>query len=532
MHTIELTDEELRLLQNALHAYLDDFGHEEADVLREVKALIAKLQPGVSALRVERDGDVLRVTLARPERRNAFDADADRGARATRSPTSATRAPSSSPATGRASAPAPTSSGSARRSTSRYEENVEDYRRLYRMLESICRCPAPVVARVQGYALGGGSGLIACADIAIAGDGRRLRLLRGAARDHPGRDLADGAGADRPGGRAALLPHRRAVRRARRRSGSASSTRSPPTSTRRSSASSPTSSPAGPIAVREAKRLVLEPGDEEDVLAARRRAADERRGAGRAARLPREARLPAMGHPEAPRSEPRRDRGAHLPHLPRARDRDRRGRRARRRGRAAHARSPTRRSRSRPTSTPRSTSAPRSRSGADAIHPGYGFLAENADFAEAVEAAGLVFVGPSPEALRAGGDKLAAKRVAREAGVPVLDEGDPAELGFPLLVKAAAGGGGRGMRVVRSAAELDEALEAARREAKAAFGDDTVFCERYLERPRHVEIQLLGDGAGRRGRARRARVLGAAPPPEGARGVALARARRRSCARR
>jgi acetyl/propionyl-CoA carboxylase alpha subunit len=134
--------------------------------------------------------------------------------------------------------------------------------------------------------------------------------------------------------------------------------------------------------------------------------------------------------------------------------------------------------------------------GADAIHPGYGFLAENADFAEAVEAAGLVFVGPSPEALRAGGDKLAAKRVARAAGVPVLVEGDPAEIGYPLLVKAAAGGGGRGMRVVRAPAELDEALAAARREAKAAFGDDTVFCERYLERPRHVEIQLLGDGEG------------------------------------
>ncbi len=134
--------------------------------------------------------------------------------------------------------------------------------------------------------------------------------------------------------------------------------------------------------------------------------------------------------------------------------------------------------------------------GADAIHPGYGFLAENADFAEAIEAAGLVFVGPSPEALRAGGDKLAAKRAAREAGVPVLDEGDPSELGFPLLVKAAAGGGGRGMRIVRSAGELEDALDAARREAAAAFGDDTVFCERFLERPRHVEIQLLGDGLG------------------------------------
>jgi acetyl/propionyl-CoA carboxylase alpha subunit len=132
--------------------------------------------------------------------------------------------------------------------------------------------------------------------------------------------------------------------------------------------------------------------------------------------------------------------------------------------------------------------------GGDGIHPGYGFLAENADFAEAVEAAGLVFVGPTPEALRLGGDKLEAKRIAAEAGVPVVPTGEPAELGLPLIVKAAAGGGGRGMRVVRDLSELDDALEAARREAKAAFGDDRVFCERYVERPRHVEIQLLGDG--------------------------------------
>jgi len=104
-------------------------------------------------------------------------------------------------------------------------------------------------------------------------------------------------------------------------------------------------------------------------------------------------------------------------------------------------------------------------SGADAIHPGYGFLAERADFAEAVEAAGLTWVGPSPEALRLGGDKTAAKRVAREAGVPVLPDGAPEEIGFPLVVKAAAGGGGRGMRVVRSPAELDEARAAAEREA-------------------------------------------------------------------
>ncbi|HUP31571.1 MAG TPA: biotin carboxylase N-terminal domain-containing protein [Gaiellaceae bacterium] len=135
-------------------------------------------------------------------------------------------------------------------------------------------------------------------------------------------------------------------------------------------------------------------------------------------------------------------------------------------------------------------------SGADAIHPGYGFLAENADFAEAVGAAGLTWVGPPPAALRRGGDKLAAKRIAAEAGVPVVPTGGPDELGFPLLVKAAAGGGGRGMRIVRDAAGLEEALAAAAREAEAAFGNGTVFCERYVERPRHVEIQLLGDAHG------------------------------------
>ncbi len=134
--------------------------------------------------------------------------------------------------------------------------------------------------------------------------------------------------------------------------------------------------------------------------------------------------------------------------------------------------------------------------GADAIHPGYGFLAESPRFAAAVEAAGLVWVGPSAEALQTGGDKQRAKRIARRAGVPVVREGDPEELGFPLLVKAAAGGGGRGMRVVREPAELEEALAAARREAQAAFGDDRVFCERYVERPRHVEIQLLADARG------------------------------------
>ncbi len=134
--------------------------------------------------------------------------------------------------------------------------------------------------------------------------------------------------------------------------------------------------------------------------------------------------------------------------------------------------------------------------GVDALHPGYGFLAESSELAEAVLAAGLTWIGPPPAALRAGADKLAAKETARAAGVPVLPTGTPDEIGFPLLVKAAAGGGGRGMRVVRSVGELDDAVGAARREAKAAFGDDTVFFERYLERPRHVEIQLLADKRG------------------------------------
>jgi acetyl/propionyl-CoA carboxylase alpha subunit len=134
--------------------------------------------------------------------------------------------------------------------------------------------------------------------------------------------------------------------------------------------------------------------------------------------------------------------------------------------------------------------------GADAIHPGYGFLGESAVFAAAVQAAGLTWVGPPPAALEAGGDKLESKRRAEAAGVPVVPTGEPDELGYPLLVKAAAGGGGRGMRVVRRPEELDEALEAASREAEAAFGDGTVFCERYVERPRHVEIQLLADAHG------------------------------------
>ena len=134
--------------------------------------------------------------------------------------------------------------------------------------------------------------------------------------------------------------------------------------------------------------------------------------------------------------------------------------------------------------------------GAELVHPGYGFLAESAAFAEAVAAAGLTWIGPSPDALRRGGDKLEAKRIAAAVGVPTLIVGEPGEVGLPLLVKAAAGGGGRGMRVVERAEDLEEALAAASREAAAAFGDGTVFCERYLTRPRHVEVQLIGDRHG------------------------------------
>ena len=130
---------------------------------------------------------------------------------------------------------------------------------------------------------------------------------------------------------------------------------------------------------------------------------------------------------------------------------------------------------------------------ADAVHPGYGFLAESAAFAEAVAGAGLVWVGPPAAAFRLGGDKLEAKRIAAGVNVPTLPQGSPEAVGYPLLVKAAAGGGGRGMRVVRDAAGLEESLAAAQREAELGFGDPTVFCERLLERPRHVEVQILAD---------------------------------------
>ncbi len=138
--------------------------------------------------------------------------------------------------------------------------------------------------------------------------------------------------------------------------------------------------------------------------------------------------------------------------------------------------------------------------GADAIHPGYGFLSENAEFARSVISAGLVWVGPPPDAIEAMGSKLGAKRMMRDAGVPTLpwaaDITAAAEVGYPLLVKASAGGGGRGMRIVRDQADLAEAVEAASREAAGAFGDATVFLERYLDAPRHIEVQVLADSHG------------------------------------
>jgi acetyl-CoA carboxylase, biotin carboxylase subunit len=146
--------------------------------------------------------------------------------------------------------------------------------------------------------------------------------------------------------------------------------------------------------------------------------------------------------------------------------------------------------------------------GAEAIHPGYGFLSERAPFIRAVREAGLVFIGPTPEAVEAMGDKTAARRRVTEAGVPVVPgtteplsgaeeaRRKAAEIGFPVLLKASAGGGGKGMRVVRTEEEVEKAFVAAGNEARAAFGDDAVYIERYLEGPRHIEIQLLADHHG------------------------------------
>ncbi len=137
--------------------------------------------------------------------------------------------------------------------------------------------------------------------------------------------------------------------------------------------------------------------------------------------------------------------------------------------------------------------------GADAVHPGYGFLSENSEFAAAVQEAGLTWIGPPVAAVAAMGSKIEAKKMMAGAGVPVLDELDPETVTadqLPVLIKASAGGGGRGMRVVRQLTELPAQVEAARREAQSAFGDPTVFCERYLATGHHVEVQVLADDHG------------------------------------
>jgi acetyl-CoA carboxylase biotin carboxylase subunit len=146
--------------------------------------------------------------------------------------------------------------------------------------------------------------------------------------------------------------------------------------------------------------------------------------------------------------------------------------------------------------------------GAQAIHPGYGFLSENARFAEIVGAHGMTFIGPKPEHIRVMGDKISAKQTVRDAGIPVVPGSDGAvvteeeamaaaeSIGFPVLIKAAAGGGGRGMKVALDQAGLYEAVSTARSEAKAAFGDDAVYMERYLQKPRHIEIQVIADSFG------------------------------------
>ncbi len=143
---------------------------------------------------------------------------------------------------------------------------------------------------------------------------------------------------------------------------------------------------------------------------------------------------------------------------------------------------------------------------AEAIHPGYGFLSENAGFAAAVEAAGLAFIGPTADAIRAMGDKRAARNLAREAGVPVVPGAEGADadalasaaakMKYPVMVKAALGGGGKGMRVANDESELREAVESAQRLAASAFGDDAIYLEKRIERPRHIEVQVLGDGRG------------------------------------
>ena len=179
------------------------------------------------------------------------------------------------------------------------------------------------------------------------------------------------------------------------------------------------------------------------------------------------------------------------------------------------------------------------RSGADAVHPGYGFLAENADFARSVIQAGLTWIGPSPDAIERLGDKVSARHVAEKVGAPLapgtlnpVADADEVlafvdQVGLPVAIKAAFGGGGRGLKVARTREEVPELFESATREAIAAFGRGECFVEKYLDEPRHVETQCLADAAGQRRRDLHPRLLAAAPPPEARRGGARAVPHRR-----
>ena len=167
--------------------------------------------------------------------------------------------------------------------------------------------------------------------------------------------------------------------------------------------------------------------------------------------------------------------------------------------------------------------------GAQAVHPGYGFLSENEGFAQALQDHGITFIGPNAEHIRIMGDKITAKVTAKELGIPVVpgsDGGVPdfetaigvaAGIGFPVIIKATAGGGGRGMKVARNPEELEIAFRTARSESKAAFGNDEVYIEKYLQKPRHIEIQVFGDGKGQAVHLGERDCSLAAPPPEGLR---------------
>src|SRR6266487_3545872 len=366
----------------------------------------------VSALRIERDGPLLRINLARPERLNAFDAALIRELTEAFTDVGDARAVLLA-GDGESFCAGADVDWQRSAIDLSYEENVEDALRLYRMLEKIDACPAPVVARVQGYALGGGPG-------------RRLWLLRGQARDRPGRDLTVRLPKNRHRRGQTFFPDGRALRRRdrasdRARPGTRPRPRRGDRARRRRAAERRAGGHAG--------------GETADPRAAGRRGGGAARR--QAAHEPGRARGPAR----VPRQAPRRmeirkllvaNRGEIAVRIFRACAAegiatvaavapDDKG--------ALHAREADEAVEIASYLYSEEHIRAAKQTGADAIHPGYGFLAENADFAEAVEAAGLVFVGPTPDALRRGGDKLEAKRAAAAAGIPVLPTGEPDEIG-------------------------------------------------------------------------------------------------------